>query len=255
MKGNRPVIGIPTQTLHAIDGIPDGLPPSWVMNQRYYLAATSVGAVPWMIPLLDDDPGTLREIYDRLDGLLLAGGVDLDPATYGEERTPLCGVTDAARDTVELQLARWALEEGKPLFGICRGLQIMNVARGGTLWQDIAEQVPEAIKHDYFPTYGFPREHLAHEVAFVSDSRLRRTFDRGEILVNSMHHQGIKLLGDGLRVTAIAPDGLPEAIEMDNGPFTVGVQWHPEVFESHDPHVFYLFRDFIDTARTAGAVR
>lgn len=246
---SRPVIGIPTQTLHAIDGIPDGLPSSWVMNQRYYLAATSVGAIPWMIPLLDDDPDTLREMYLRLDGILLAGGVDLDPSTYGEERHPLCGVTDPARDTVELQLARWALEDGKPLFGICRGLQVINVARGGTLYQDLSACYPQAIKHDYFPTAGYPRNHLAHEVTLDAGSRLHQAFDQEEILVNSMHHQGIQRLGRGLVITARAPDGLIEGIEGDNGSFTVAVQWHPEVFESQDPHVFYLLRDFVSAAR------
>lgn len=251
----RPVIGIPTQTLHAIDGIPDGLPSSWVMNQRYYLAATSVGAIPWMIPLLEDDPDTLREMYLRLDGILLAGGVDLDPSTYGEERHPLCGVTDPARDTVELQLARWALEDGKPLFGICRGLQVINVARGGTLYQDLAACYPQAIKHDYFPTAGFPRNHLAHEVTLDAGSRLHQAFDQPEILVNSMHHQGIDRLGRGLVITARAPDGLIEGIEGGNGTFMVAVQWHPEVFESQDPHVFYLLRDFVSAAREWAAGR
>ena len=96
----RPVIGLTTQTLHSIDGIPPALPSSWVMNQRYFLAATMVGAVPWMIPLLDDDLLTLREIYERLDGLLIPGGVDINPAEYGEAVRPECGNLDPARDRV-----------------------------------------------------------------------------------------------------------------------------------------------------------
>lgn len=245
MRQRRPVIGIPTQTLHAIDGIPEGLPASWVMNQRYYHAITSVGAVPWMVPLLHDDLGTLREIYDRLDGVLLAGGVDMDPATYGEERTELCGSIDPARDAVELQLARWAIAERKPLFGICRGLQVINVALGGSLYQDVTAQYAGAIRHDYFPTAGFAREHLAHQVSLAEGSRLRRVFERDRILVNSMHHQGIRQLGTGLQVTATADDGLIEAVEMPDGHYLVAVQWHPEVFEATDPHVFNLLRDFI----------
>ena len=245
MRQRRPVIGIPTQTLHAIDGIPEGLPASWVMNQRYYHAITSVGAVPWMVPLLHDDLATLREIYDRLDGVLLAGGVDMDPATYGEERTELCGSIDPARDAVELQLARWANADRKPLFGICRGLQVINVALGGSLYQDVTAQHTGAIKHDYFPTSGFPREHLAHEVTLAEGSRLHRVFERDRILVNSMHHQGIRRLGTGLQVTATADDGLIEAVEMTDGHYLVAVQWHPEVFEATDPHVFNLLRDFI----------
>lgn len=248
MRQRRPTIGIPTQTLHAIDDIPPGLPASWVMNQRYYYAVTSVGAVPWMVPLLHDDLATLREIYDRLDAVLIAGGVDMDPATYGEEKTPLTGSVDPPRDAVELQLAQWALEERKPLFGICRGLQIINVAAGGTLYQDVAAQHDQAIKHDYFPTAGYPRDHLAHEVTLAAGSRLRHTFEQDRILVNSMHHQGIRRLGDGLAVTAVAPDGLIEGIESPNGHYLVAVQWHPEVFEAHDPHVYYLLRDFVKAA-------
>jgi putative glutamine amidotransferase len=245
MQQRRPVIGIPTQTLHVIDGIPEGLPASWVMNQRYYHAVTSVGGVPWMVPLLHDDLATLREIYERLDGVLLAGGVDMDPVTYGEEKTALCGSIDPARDAVELQLARWAIEDRKPLFGICRGLQVINVAQGGSLFQDVSGQFPPAIKHDYFPTAGYAREHLAHEVTLAEGSRLRRIFERDRIQVNSMHHQGIRQLGEGLRVTAVAPDGLIEAIESPNGHYLMAVQWHPEVFESSDPHVSNLLRDFI----------
>jgi putative glutamine amidotransferase len=248
VRQRRPTIGIPTQTLHAIDGIPEGLPASWVMNQRYYHAITSVGGVPWMVPLLHDDPATLREIYERLDAVLLAGGVDMNPVTYGEEKTELCGSIDPARDAVELQLARWAIEDKKPLFGICRGLQVINVAQGGSLYQDVSAQYEPAIKHDYFPTAGYAREHLAHEVTLVEGSRLRHVFERDRILVNSMHHQGIRVLGEGLRVTATAPDGLVEAIESPNGHYLVAVQWHPEVFEATDPHVFNLLRDFIKAA-------
>jgi putative glutamine amidotransferase len=245
----RPVIGITTQTLHAIDGIPAALPESWVMNQRYFLAATIVGGVPWMIPLLDDDEDTLREIYDRLDGILIPGGVDMDPATFGEERHPKLGALDPARDRVELQLTRWAIEDRKPMLGLCRGIQVMNVACGGTLYQDIAAQVPDSIKHDYFPTAGFDRDHLAHEVALSAGSRLRTVMEKPTIQVNSMHHQGIKQLASDLIPAGLAPDGLVEAVERDGDHFMVGVQWHPEMFEMIDPHTRHLFRAFIAAAR------
>ncbi|HXI20896.1 MAG TPA: gamma-glutamyl-gamma-aminobutyrate hydrolase family protein, partial [Gemmatimonadales bacterium] len=218
----RPVIGVTTQTLHAIDGIPPGLPESWVMNQRYFLAATIVGGVPWMIPLLDDDPATLRAIYERLDGLLIPGGVDLDPATFGEEQHPRLGAIDPARDRVELSLTRWAIEDRKPVLGLCRGIQVINVALGGTLYQDIAEQVPEAIKHDYFPTAGFERDHLAHEVSLAPGSRLLSVMERPRFPVNSMHHQGIKTLARDLAPAAVAPDGLVEAVEAGSEHFMVG---------------------------------
>ena len=244
----RPTIGIPTQTLHAIDGIPAGLPQSWVMNQRYYYAATAAGAVPWMVPLLADDLVTIRAIYDRLDGVFLAGGVDLDPATYGARPHPKLGNVDPARDTVELALARWALEDDKPLLGLCRGLQVINVAQGGSLHQDLEAECPELIKHDYFPNAGFGRDHLAHDVEVLSGSRLARALDCGTVAVNSMHHQGIKELGADLVATAYAPDGLVEAIELADRRFVVGVQWHPEVLEDRDPRTRQLFRDFVEAA-------
>lgn len=239
----RPVIGIPTQTLQAMDGIPEGLPPSWVMNQRYYLVTAAVGGVPWMIPLIEDRD-TLRAIYDRLDGLLLAGGVDLNPPTYGEERTPLCGAVDPARDLVELQLTRWALADRKPILGICRGLQVINVACGGTLFQDVAAECTDAIKHDYFPTAGWPRDHLAHPVALAPGGRLERAFGPGNLEVNSMHHQGIDQLGEGLRATALAPDGLVEGVETVDDGYVVAVQWHPESMPAD--HSSRLLTPFIE---------
>jgi len=244
----RPVIGLTTQTLHSIDGIPTGLPSSWVMNQRYFLAATMVGAVPWMIPLLDDDIHTLREIYERLDGLLIPGGVDISPREYGEEIRKECGNLDPARDRVELQLVRWAIADRKPVLGLCRGLQVINVASGGTLWQDLASQNPVFHKHDYFPTAGFERDHLAHDVALVAGSRLQRLMEANAVPVNSMHHQGIRRLGVDLLASAVAPDGLIEAVESTDDSFLIGVQWHPEVFEMTDPHTRHLFGGFIQAS-------
>lgn len=238
------MIGIPTQTLQAIEGIPEGLPPSWVMNQRYYLAAVAAGTVPVMVPLLED-LATLREIYDRLDGVLLAGGVDMNPATYGEARTPLTGVIDPARDQVELTFARWALEDHKPLFGICRGLQVINVAMGGTLFQDLAAECSEAIKHDYYP--GYPRDYLAHEVRVAEGTRLAGALGAGPVPVNSMHHQGIDRLGEGLRPSAYAPDGLIEGIESANGRFVMAVQWHPEAMSGD--HAVRLLGPFVRALR------
>lgn len=241
----RPTIGITTQTLHSIDGIPPALPSSWVMNQRYFLAATMVGAVPWMIPLLDDDQATLREIYERLDGLLIPGGVDINPAEYGEEVRPECGNLDQARDRVELQLVRWAIEDGKPVLGLCRGLQVINVALGGSLWQDLASQNSDFNKHDYFPTAGYSRSHIAHDVQLVPGTTLSQLLESTRCGVNSMHHQGIKVLGHRLRASAHSSDGLIEAVEGTDEGFLVGVQWHPEVFEMADPHTRHLFAGFI----------
>ena len=249
----RPVIGITTQTLHSIDGIPAGLPQSVVMNQRYYHAVAMAGATPVLLPLLDEDQQeALRGAYEACDGILLPGGVDVDPACFNEAPHPKLGRTDPARDRVEMQLTRWAVEDRKPLLGLCRGLQVVNVALGGTLWQDLEAEVPGAIRHDYFPTYGFGRDHLAHEVALTEGTRLRRALERDRIQVNSMHHQGIKALASGLRPSALAPDGLIEAAEGNNGQFLVGVQWHPEVFEMSDACTGALFGAFVSAAGGRG---
>ena len=243
----RPIVGIPTQTLHSIEGIPDGLPESWVMNQRYARAVAAAGGLPLMVPLLEDDD-VLRALYDRLDGVLLPGGVDLDPTTYGEAPLPACGRLDPARDRVELALSRWAIEEGKPLFGLCRGLQIVNVALGGTLYQDIAAQRGTTIKHDYFPAAGYSRDYLAHPVTVTSGSRLDALVGTAPLRVNSMHHQAVKELAPGLVCTAVAPDGLIEALEFPESPFLLGVQWHPESLTERDPRMHRLVAGFVEAA-------
>jgi putative glutamine amidotransferase len=245
----RPVIGITTQSLHSIDGIPADLPESWIMNQRYFHACISVGAIPWMVPLLDEDPETLRAIYERLDGIFLPGGVDMDPASYGNQRHALCGRTDPPRDRVELEFARWAVRDGKPLLGVCRGMQVVNVAMGGTLVQDCAELHPGAIKHDYFPGAGWARDHLAHPVRLAEGSRLQQAFGVSEGPVNSMHHQGVAELGEGLVATAWASDGLIEALESAHEDhFLVAVQWHPEMLIDDHPGTRRLFEAFIAAA-------
>ncbi len=246
-RRNRPLIGVTTQTLHAIEGIPEALPASWVMNQRYVHAVSAAGGVPVLVPLLAEEPATLREIYERLDGVLVPGGVDVDPAYYREGRHPELGRLDPARDTTELVLTRWAVRDGKPFVGLCRGMQVLNVAFGGTLWQDLAAERPDSLKHDYFPTAGWARDHLAHEVDVAIDSRLGEVIGAANVPVNSMHHQGIRGLGYGLKATAWSPDGLIEAAEAESG-FAVGVQWHPEMFDIGSPSVGRLFAAFIDAA-------
>lgn len=244
----RPIIGVTTQTLQAIDGIPSGLPQSDVMNQRYYIAVALAGGAPILIPLLDDEPEALRAVYDACDGVLIPGGVDVDPKHFNEEPHPKLGRIDGARDRVEMHVTRWAVEDQKPLLGLCRGLQVINVTLGGTLYQDLEAQYPDAIKHDYFPTYGYDRDHLAHEVTLAKGSRLRHLMELERISVNSMHHQGIKTLAPSLVASATAPDGLIEAVESTNDHFLVGVQWHPEVFEMTDPHTRHVFREFISAS-------
>ncbi len=245
-RQRRPVIGIPTQTLQSLGGVSSEIPPSWVMSQRYILTLTAAGAIPWMIPLVDED--TLRGVYEELDGVFLPGGADIDPATYGAEPHPLCDRTDRDRDRVEVSLARWALDEDKPVLGVCRGMQLINVAAGGSLYRDLADELPGSIKHDYFPFSGqhFARDYLAHDVSVVAGSRLAGLVGAGPLRVNSMHHQGIKELGAGLHATASAPDGLIEALEGDDDGYLFAVQWHPEALTDSDVRTRQLFDEFIE---------
>jgi len=237
-----PIIGITTQTLEAV---PDQLPRCWIMSQRYVQVLAAAGAVPWVIPLLQGDEATLRAIYERLDGLFLPGGVDVDPSAYGEPRGPLCGRTDPARDWTELLFLRWALADRKPVLAVCRGAQLVNVAVGGSLYQDVAAQHPAAIKHDHFPVAGRRRDELAHEVHLAEGSRLRRLLGTATLAVNSMHHQGIARLAPGLVAVATSPDGLIEGVEGDSDDFLLGVQWHPEDLVDVDARMRRLFEAFI----------
>jgi putative glutamine amidotransferase len=242
----RPVIGIATQTQQAVAG---QTPLAWVMGQQYVRVLAEAGALPWLVPLLPGDEATLRCIYDRLDGVFLTGGVDVDPAHYGEPVHSLCGPTDRDRDDTELRLVRWALADHKPVLGVCRGHQMINVAVGGALYQDVGAQHPRAIKHDYFPSGGdYTRDHVVHDVEVAHGSRLGAILGAARVRVNSMHHQGVKRLAPGLQATAYAPDGLIEGLEGVNGQFLVGVQWHPEELTDKDPAMRRLFGEFLAAA-------
>ncbi len=238
----RPLIGIPTgrERSQRFFGLP-----LYIMNQTYIRTLEKLGGLPVMIPLQMSEE-TLRGTFERLDGIFLPGGEDVDPANYGEDRHPQLGAVDKERDRTELLLTRWALAEGMPILGICRGIQIINVACGGALYQDLHSQRPDLEKHDYFPPK-FERFRITHQVAIEEDSRVGQVLGKVHE-INSMHHQGIKRVGHGLRVVATAPDGLPEALEMPSLPFAVGVQWHPEELAKTDQHSADLFFQFVEVA-------
>jgi putative glutamine amidotransferase len=159
------------------------------------------------------------------DGLVLGGGADVDPARYGQPRCPEAGVTvDAVRDELDFSLLHAARRASIPVLGICRGLQVINVALGGTLIQDIGRQRPSTTRH----VVKVPKNYLAHPITVAPASRLEMIAGSRTIEVNSRHHQGIDALSPRLRCSAEAPDGLPEAIETEDEPFLLAVQWHPE---------------------------
>lgn len=241
----RPVIGVITRTVEPTPGHSV----AWSMRQQYVDVLVEAGAVPWLVPLLPDDSATMREIFDRLDGVFLAGGHDIDPARYGAEKHPLTGRSDGPRDAVELMLAGWAREEGTPTLAVCRGAQLLNVAAGGTLIQDVGAQWARGQKHDYFADSGeHPRDLIVHDVHLVPGTRLHAIYETDTLAVNSMHHQAIERLGAGLHATAHAPDGLIEAVETEGEQFWVGVQWHPEDLTGAHPIQRRLFAAFVVAA-------
>ena len=185
---------------------------------------TAAGGEPRLIAP-DLDESALRAQFGALDGLILSGGGDVDPACYGATAIPAVGGVDGNRDRTELALARWALAERKPLLGICRGLQLLNVACGGALYRDMSEY-HDALPHALYP--GHPFDLLAHPVEVEPESRLASITGATHFAVNSLHHQACSVVAPGLRVVARAPDGTVEAVEAPNHPFAVAVQWHPE---------------------------
>jgi putative glutamine amidotransferase len=204
----------------------------------YIRALQNAGAVPVLIPH-SPDPRHLRALVQRLDGVLLPGGGDIDPAHYGESRHERCNEPSPARDEIELALARWAIENHLPLLGICRGIQVLNVALGGSLYQDILAQVDGGSKHDWYPDH--PRTLTPHDVTLAPGTRLAALAGIHSLPVNSLHHQAVKDLAPGLLATAHAPDGIVEAVEVPDHPFALAVQWHPEELAPTDPHARCLF--------------
>jgi putative glutamine amidotransferase len=210
----------------------------------YTRAVAAAGGLPLIIP-----PGLseeqLAELATRLDGILFTGGGDVHPARYGNLIHPLVSEVDEERDRVEIFLIQETARQMKPFFGICRGVQAINVALGGTLYEDILDQMPGAQSHQF--SGQAPRDHLAHPVRVQEGSRLAGILGCTETGVNSLHHQGLRRLAPGLTPTAWAPDGLIEAVELPGRPFCLGVQWHPEWLQEHAP-MRALFRAFVEAA-------
>lgn len=237
----RPLIGITSRRDQTLSPV---VLPTFALSQAYVRAISLAGGAPLMIPITPDEE-QLRSIYAGLDGILLSGGGDISPHLYGEEAHQSVWGVDEERDAVELALARWALAEGKPLLAICRGIQVMNVAAGGNLYQDILSQIPQAMEHVYYP--GYPRNYIAHPVRLMPDSLLARILGTNTVGVNSLHHQAARTVAPGLVKVAEAPDGVTEGLEKPDHPFAVGVQWHPEELTDHRP-MRRLFEAFIAAA-------
>lgn len=214
------------------------------VNEDYVRAVAAAGAVPVLLPPLHD-PAQVDGFLSFLDGLVLPGGVDVDPAYYSEEPLHSLGQVDPDRDESELALTRAALAQGVPVLGICRGIQLLNVAAGGSLYQDLEVQMKASIKHEQQA----PRWYPTHEVRLDVSSKLYEILGQEVLRVNSFHHQAVKIPGEGFLVAAKARDGVIEAIESRDHPFAIGVQWHVECLWEREPLFARLFARLVAEAK------
>jgi len=236
----RPLIGIPCRPLtRAETG-----KPIYANNRAYVHAVESAGGLPVLIPMIKD-LNILTALLSRLDGILLSGGIDVHPSHYGEEVHPLTQEVDIELDEFEITLASWAIQQDIPVLGVCRGMQLINVVLGGTLYQDIDNQYPDSIAHSQ---RHLPITHLAHHIIVEPGSRMEKILGHGAVWVNSHHHQAIKDPGKGVRITGRAPDGVPELLEVPDCRFVMAVQSHPEEIYSIEPAFKRLFSAFVQAS-------
>ena len=242
-----PLIGVSTSI--TLDKDPERA----YVNTAYLRAIQEAGGIPVLLPPQLDE-AALGVLWKRLDGLVLTGGGDIDPARFGDERHHATCEVSEARDALENGLVHRALDDDVPLFAICRGVQVVNVALGGSLYQDIADQYRDTADPTRKPlphSQTEPRDQPTHAVKVMGEgTRLGKILGALELEVNSMHHQAIKTLGRGLREVAWAPDGIIEGVELaDGNRFVVGVQWHPEELVARDPAACNLFAALVGEAR------
>lgn len=247
---HKPLIGL-TTSRHKFTGKtpgPDLL--GSMLSDDYAQGVEAAGGTPLAIPYLETED-TLRQVAERMDGLLLTGGTDIDPLTFGEE--PHVGLGDVypERDRLEFLLIDAALQRGKPILGICRGMQVLNAAMGGTLYQDLSREWQGRIQHSQCAA----RAHLSHTVHVEPGSLLARLLDDQKSLrTNSFHHQAVRAVAPSLTAVAWDDEGLIEGVESKNHPFVVAVQWHPENLWRTSPIFLGLFQGLVQAAADA-AVR
>ena len=244
----KPLIGV-TPDFNAGDRKEwGGQEPTYFLRARYVRAIEDLGGIPIVLPLVAD-LGARRRLLTHIDGLLLTGsGPDLAPELYGERQRFKFGVMSQRRATFELEMAQLARAADLPVLGICGGMQSVNVAFGGSLYQDIDSQRPRPLPH----RQATPATQLSHQVKIAPKSLLSRIVKSTTLRVNSSHHQSVKTVAPSLTVSAVAPDGVIEAIESRNQRFFLGVQWHPEfLFERHERHR-RLFEAFLEASRRRG---
>ncbi|MCR4436738.1 MAG: gamma-glutamyl-gamma-aminobutyrate hydrolase family protein [Clostridiales bacterium] len=219
------------------------------IKSGYCEGVVEAGGLPVLMPFTADED-ILTDVIDRLDGFLVSGGPDLDAKYYNEENMPYNGDISPERDMMELFVVKRAVEVNKPVFGICRGIQVMNVALGGSLYQDIYSQVKdrELIQH----SQAAPKWYPTHDIRIEKGSKVWSSFNRDRARVNTFHHQAVKQVAPGFKVTSRSSDGIVESIELEGHIFAVGVQWHPELMWQKNPEFLNIFRSFVECCRVKG---
>ncbi len=238
-----PLIGLPCQNDRSAQY--DGTP-VYAQSVTYAQAIVAAGGVPFMIPLNLPRP-SLRRLYDLTAGILLAGGGDIDPTVYGARIHATLGDVQPDRDRDELEITRWAVADRRPLLGICRGIQVIAVATGGSLIQDIPSEVSDAVLHTK-PKAAEPRRPdsaIYHAISLTPSSRLAEIVEAGTMTVNSFHHQAIRTVPSPFEIVGRSSDGVVEAIEHCDHPFLIGVQWHPELMTGKHESAVRIFRAFV----------
>lgn len=216
------------------------------MHHGYLEALDAAGAVPLILPLTDSGEA-LEQLVSHCDGLLFPGGGDVEPNMFGEEMHPACRVVCPRRDRMELALLRLIRRRDLPVLGICRGIQLLNIAYGGDIYQDLAAQLPPGpirVAHDQDGR--LPDDYPVHTVSVRPGSLLHRVVGCGSLRVNSLHHQAVRRVGTGLEVAGQSPDGVVEALEDPAKKFFLGVQWHPERMWRAAPAQFSLLKAFVE---------
>jgi putative glutamine amidotransferase len=242
-----PIIGITATLKEDADAVAERPLGRFVRADLDYVeGVTGAGGVPVVLPPTGNE-GAAESVLHSLDGLLLSGGSDLDPGYYGEEPLPELGITLPERDAFEMALVGQALRRGMPVFGICRGMQVLNVALGGTLYQDLPSQWErDVLKH----RQDTPKWQPTHEVRVTNGSYMAEVMGREMVKVNSYHHQGVKDLAQGLVATGYSSDGVVEAVEAENlsERWLLGVQWHAEAMRGAGPQQESLFEAHVSAA-------
>ncbi len=243
----KPLIGITAGTIHTAERAGAGY--KYGQSHTYVDAIRMAGGVPVLIPVALSAQET-RDVFERLDGIVFSGGNDITPGVYHAETT-LARNIDAPRDTHEVELMKLALAANKPVLAICRGMQLLNVVRGGTLYQDIVAEVPQATNHDGH--HVDITEPLVHTLTVVPESNLAVVLGTTQVSANSFHHQAVKELGEGLVVSARSEDGIVEGVEDMRHGYVMGVQAHPESMAARgDERWRRLFESFV---RASGTVQ